>query len=214
MLRRPRCSSKKSRPPSERRSARPRSASRRASASSCKTRSCNTRSMVIEMRRQRANTFVGISDFLLALNNVIFILFIFAIMAMAAKVPPASGVEVKAEYLITAEWDLDHDCDVDLWVRDPLGNIVYYGQKESGSMHLDHDSRGHLSDEERLPDGTIVKPRIYSETATLRGIVPGEYTVNIHLYGAWTGSNAMDHTPGTPYSVPVHVRITKLNPSA
>ena len=46
--------------------------------------------MVIEMRRQRANTFVGISDFLLALNNVIFILFIFAIMAMAAKVPPAS----------------------------------------------------------------------------------------------------------------------------
>ena len=81
-------------------------------------------------------------------------------------------------------------------------------------MHLDHDSRGHLSDEERLPDGTIVKPRIYSETATLRGIVPGEYTVNIHLYGAWTGSNAMDHTPGTPYSVPVHVRITKLNPSA
>jgi hypothetical protein len=169
--------------------------------------------MVTEMRRQRANTFVGISDFLLALNNVIFILFIFAIMAMAAKVPPAAGVELKAEYLITAEWDLAHDCDVDLWVRDPLGNIVYFGQKESGSMHLDHDSRGHLSDEEQLPDGSFVKPKAYIETATLRGVVPGEYTVNLHLYGAWTGSNVMDHTPGTPYSVPVHIKITKLNPS-
>jgi hypothetical protein len=169
--------------------------------------------MVADMRRQRANTFVGISDFLLALNNVIFILFIFAIMAMAAKVPPAAGVELKAEYLITAEWDLAHDCDVDLWVRDPLGNIIYFGQKESGSMHLDHDSRGSLSDEERLPDGTTVKPKAYTETATLRGVVPGEYTVNIHLYGAWTGSKEMSHTPGTPYSVPVHVKITKLNPS-
>jgi hypothetical protein len=169
--------------------------------------------MVTEMRRQRANTFVGISDFLLALNNVLFILFIFAIMAIATKVPKSAGVELKAEYLITAEWDLAHDCDVDLWVRDPLGNIVYFGQKESGSMHLDHDSRGHLSDEEKLPDGTVVKSKAFIETATLRGVVPGEYTVNLHLYGAWTGSNVMEHMPGAPYPVPVHVKITKLNPS-
>ncbi|SEF10128.1 hypothetical protein SAMN05444161_8383 [Rhizobiales bacterium GAS191] len=164
------------------------------------------------MRRQRANTFVGISDFLLALNNVIFILFIFAIMAMAAKVPPAAGVELKAEYIITAEWDLAHDCDVDLWVRDPLGNVVYWSHKEAGSMHLDHDSRGSLSDEQRLADGTIVKPKSYGEMVTLRGIVPGEYTVNLHLYGAMI-DGAEVKAPGTAYSVPVHVRIIKLNPS-
>jgi hypothetical protein len=109
-------------------------------------------------------------------------LLIFAIMAMATKVPKAAGVELNAEYLITAEWDLAHDCDVDLWVRDPLGNIVYFGQKESGSMHLDHDSRGHLNDEERLADGSVVKPKAYIETATLRGVVPGEYTVNRHCH--------------------------------
>src|SRR6516225_129898 len=108
-------------------------------------RSCNTQSTVREMRRQRANTFVGIADFLLSLNNVIFILFIFAIMAMATKIPSEAGVQLKAEYIITAEWDLAHDCDVDVWVRDPLGNVVYWQRKEAGAMHLDHDSRGSLS---------------------------------------------------------------------
>jgi hypothetical protein len=165
------------------------------------------------MRRQRANTFVGISDFLLALNNVIFILFIFAVMAMASKAPPAAGVELKAEYLISAEWDLAHDCDVDLWVRDPLGNVVYWSHKEAGSMHLDHDSRGSLSDEQKLPDGMIVKPKAYAEMVTLRGIVPGEYTVNLHLYGGPTIKGVQSRNPGDPYTVPVHVRITKLNPS-
>jgi hypothetical protein len=165
------------------------------------------------MRRQRANTFVGISDFLLALNNVIFLLFVFAIMAIAAKSPPVAGVELKAEYIITADWDLAHDCDVDLWVRDPLGNIVYWGHKEAGAMHLDHDSRGSLSETVTLADGTVSKPKLYTEMVTLRGIVPGEYTVNLHLYGAMIDGLEVK-TPGPAYSVPVHVRITKLNPRA
>jgi hypothetical protein len=165
------------------------------------------------MKVLRANTFIGIADFLLALNNVIFLLFVFALLSMAAKLPPKAGVELKADYLITAEWDLDHDCDVDLWVRDPLGHVVFFGAKEAGSMHLDHDSMGHVSDEETLPDGKVVRPRSYAEVVTLRGIVPGEYTVNLHLYGAWIGSSQlMEHRPGTPFSVPVHVRITRINP--
>jgi hypothetical protein len=165
------------------------------------------------MRRQRPNTFIGIVDFLLALNNVVFLLFVFAILSMAAKPPPKAGVELKADYLITAEWDLDHDCDVDLWVRDPLGHIVFFGAREAGSMHLDHDSMGHVSDEQVLPDGSVVRPKSYAEVVTLRGIVPGEYTVNLHLYGAWIGNSpAMEHRPGTLYSVPVHVRIIRINP--
>ena len=169
--------------------------------------------MVAEVRRQRANTFVGISDFLLALNNVIFLLFVFAIMAISAKSPPAAGVELKAEYIITADWDLARDCDVDLWVRDPLGNVVYWGRKEAGAMHLDHDSRGSLSDVVKLADGTVTKPKLYTEMVTLRGIVPGEYTVNLHLYGAMIDGVEVK-APRTAYSVPVHVRITRLNPSA
>jgi hypothetical protein len=166
------------------------------------------------MRRQRANTFIGIADFLLALNNVIFLLFVFALLSMAAKLPPRAGVELKADYLITAEWALDHDCDVDLWVRDPLGHIVFFGTREAGSMHLDHDSMGHVSDAEVLPDGRVVRPRSYAEVVTLRGIVPGEYTVNLHLYGAFIGnSQLMEHRPGTPYAVPVNVRIIRINPA-
>lgn len=142
--------------------------------------------------RQRPNTFIGIADFLFSLNNVIFLLFVFALLSMAAKLPPKAGVELKADYLITAEWDLDHDCDVDLWVRDPVGRIVFFAAREAGSMHLDHDSMGHVSDEERLADGKVVRPRNYAEVVTLRGIVPGEYTMNLHLYGAFIqGSQVM-----------------------
>jgi hypothetical protein len=159
------------------------------------------------------NTFIGIADFLFSLNNVIFLLFVFALLSMAAKLPPNAGVELKADYLITAEWDLAHDCDVDLWVRDPLGRIVFFATREAGSMHLDHDSMGHVSDEERLSDGQVVRPHNYTEVVTLRGIVPGEYAVNLHLYGAFIGgSQIMEHRPGTPFSVPVHVRITRINP--
>lgn len=165
-------------------------------------------------RRQKANTFIAFSDFLLALMNTVFILFIAAMMSMAAKVHSEDGVKLDAQYLIEASWSLDYDADVDLYVRDPLGNVVYFAQKEAGSLHLDHDSRGHLSDVEKLPDGTEIKPTAYTEIVTLRGIVPGEYTVNLHLYGAWyPKSQVMDHAVGAPYTVPVHVRIVKLNPS-
>jgi hypothetical protein len=133
-------------------------------------------------------------------------------MAMAIKIPSEAGVQLKGEYIVTAEWDLAHDCDVDLWVRDPLGNVVYFQQKESSSMHLDHDSRGSLSDVERLRDGTVIKPKAYSETVTLRGFIPGEYTVNLYLYGVMTAMGE-SHAAGEQYEVPVHVRIVKVNPS-
>ena len=152
------------------------------------------------MRRQKANTFVGISDFLLALNNVIFLLFVFAILAIAAKTPPAAGVELKAEYIITADWDLAHDCDVDLWVRDPLGNIVWYHEREAGFMVLDRDDRGGLNNSITVNGRKVANP-IRQETISIRGIIAGEYTVNVNYYLA---------TQAAP--VPVAVKIEKVNP--
>ena len=49
---------------------------------------------------------------------------------------------MKAEYIITVDWDDSLEDDVDLWVRDPNGEIVSYLQKDAGWLHLDRDDRG------------------------------------------------------------------------
>jgi hypothetical protein len=61
-----------------------------------------------------------------------------------------------------------------------------------------------------------VQSFVYSEFVTLRGVEEGTYDVNIHLYGINTPSGTgvtTTHKPGEPYDVPVHVKITKINPS-
>ena len=68
-------------------------------------------------------------------------------------------------------------------------------------MHLDRDDRGNYRDT-IVVDGTPIENPLNQETVTVRGIVPGEYVVNIFHYSATTNE-----------PVPVHVKIEKLNPT-
>ena len=38
----------------------------------------------------------------------------------------------KAEYMIVLEWNHEYNDDVDLWVKDPAGNVVSFLQKSKG----------------------------------------------------------------------------------
>ena len=67
-------------------------------------------------------------------------------------------------------------------------------------MHLDRDDRGNYRDT-ILVDGESINNPLNQETVTVRGIVAGEYVVNIFHYLATT-----------PDIVPVTVKIEKLNP--
>ena len=53
---------------------------------------------------------------------------------------------MKAEYIITVDWDDSLEDDVDLWVKDPNGEIVSYLKKDAGWLHLDRDDRGVIND--------------------------------------------------------------------
>jgi hypothetical protein len=100
----------------------------------------------------------------------------FALMNQNKKTP-----DVKAAYLITFTWSKDLDNDVDAYVEDPEGNIVFFGRREDGLMHLDRDDLGHKNDTVETKFGKIT----YSENReiiTLRGTVQGEYCVNVHAY--------------------------------
>ena len=111
------------------------------------------------------------------------------------------NVNLKAEYIITIDWPDNLPDDIDLWVRDPNGEIVSYLNKDAGWLHLDRDDRGIINDRVKIGDQELVYP-LNREVVTLRGLIPGEYTVNVFLY---------EHESKRP--VDVKLTIEKVNPS-
>jgi hypothetical protein len=87
--------------------------------------------------------------------------------AMVAKdaAPPGN-------VMIEANWPPDFDSDVDLWVQAPGDRPVGYSNKGGAVFNLLRDDLGHQLD---------LSGRNY-EVSYARGLVPGEYTVNAHLY--------------------------------
>ena len=43
-------------------------------------------------------------------------------------------------------WPDNHPDDFDIFVQDPLGNMVWYRRREAGFMLLDRDDRGGVND--------------------------------------------------------------------
>jgi hypothetical protein len=128
--------------------------------------------------------------------------FLFFIALLAINPEAKSGkIDTKAEFIITAGWPDSHADDIDLYAEDPVGNIVWYHVRESGFMVLDRDDRGGLNNS-IVVNGKRVSSPIRQETVSIRGIVAGEYTVNVNHYLATTGQ-----------PVPVAVKVEKVNPA-
>ncbi|MBM3506874.1 MAG: hypothetical protein FJX64_03945 [Alphaproteobacteria bacterium] len=134
-------------------------------------------------------------------NALLSFTFMFLIAFMLINPTAQTGkIDPKAEVLITMKWPDNHPDDVDLYVEDPNGGVVWYHVKEAGLMHLDRDDRGNYRDTIAVGNKKIENP-LNQETVTIRGIVPGEYVVNVHHYLA----------NGTE-DVPVELKVEKLNP--
>jgi hypothetical protein len=131
--------------------------------------------------------------------QVLAFLFFIALLAMNPEALQGK-IDSKAEFIITLGWPDNHPDDIDLYAEDPLGNIVWYHDREAGFMVLDRDDRGGLNNSINVNGRRISSP-IRQETISIRGIVAGEYTVNVNYYLA---------TMTTP--VPVSVKIEKVNP--
>lgn len=145
-------------------------------------------------------TFVPFTDILFnALLGFSVMLFIaFALIKPDDKV---GNINVKAEMLITVTWPDNSVDDIDTYVRDPQDNIVWYNTLDRGFLHLDRDDRGEYLDM-MMVNGEKVTFPLNQETITVRGIVPGEYTVNVYEFL---------NPSGMP--IPVSVKVEKLNPT-
>ena len=128
--------------------------------------------------------------------------FIIALLAMNPKALKAGDIPSKAEFIITVSWpDMDPN-DIDTWVEDPAGNLLWFRQRDAGLMHLDRDDRG-LTNDTMVIDGKEIVNPLNTEVATIRGIEPGEFTVNVSYYESKNKA-----------AVPVTVSIIKVNPRA
>lgn len=137
----------------------------------------------------------------LLFNSLKAITFMFFMsFAMINPVAESGKVDPKAEMMITVTWADNSPDDVDTYVADPAGNIVWYHRREAGLMNLDRDDRGMFRDVIELNGKSIENP-LNQEIVSFRGLSDGEYTVNIVHYIANGGS------------LPVQVKVEKLNPS-
>tara|TARA_B100001057_G_scaffold9243_1_gene8466 strand:- start:10041 stop:10649 length:609 start_codon:yes stop_codon:yes gene_type:complete len=130
-----------------------------------------------------------------------FVFLFFITILFINPITKLGNVNLKAEFIITLDWKDSLPDDIDLWVQDPNGEIVSYLKKDAGWLHLDRDDQGEINDKVTINNQEIIYP-INREVVTLRGIIPGEYIVNVYMYS---------NPSGRP--IDINLTIEKVNPS-
>ncbi len=137
----------------------------------------------------------------LLFNALLGFTFLFLVAIMFMNPEAKSGIiDPKAEYIITVTWKDNSPDDIDTWVEDPDGNVIWFRNPQAGLLHLDRDDRGMVNDFIIVNGEEIVNP-LNQEVVTIRGVVKGEYVVNVHYYATETSK-----------PVEVTVRLDKVNP--
>jgi len=133
------------------------------------------------MNNEKYKSTIGFTDLLF--NILVGFAFLFIIAFILIK-PEAKkhDFERRAEFVVVLEWDHDQSDDFDLYVQDPTGGRVSFRNPIVNFMHLDKDDLGYVNDVVMNVDGTITKVNINREVVTIRGIIPGEYIINVHYY--------------------------------
>jgi hypothetical protein len=155
------------------------------------------------MRRRRSRQFRSTDPFIdLLFNALLGFTFLFLVSVMFMNPEARKGrIDLKAEYIISVTWPDQLADDIDIWVQDPIGETVSYLRKDAGWLHLDRDDRGEVNDTIIIDGKELVYP-INQEVVTIRGIIPGEYIVNLYYY-----------TSAQPGPVEALVKVEKVNPS-
>ncbi|MBT7950940.1 MAG: hypothetical protein HN764_04890 [Gammaproteobacteria bacterium] len=147
-------------------------------------------------RRSESDPFTD-----LLFNALLGFTFLFLVAIMFMNPDAKSGIiDPKAEYILTVTWEDNSPDDIDTWVEDPDGKIIWFRSPEADLLHLDRDDRGRLNDTITVNGEEIENP-LNQEVVTLRGVVQGEYIVNLHYYASETQK-----------AVEVNIRLVKVNP--
>ena len=152
--------------------------------------------------RRKYNITAGFLDLLFNCLISFFIILLFVLVLVNPENTNNKDIELKAEFMITMEWESDDPNDIDLFVQLPNRKVVFYGGREASGASLDRDDQGTRNDIIVMEDGSKLIIKENWEHVIIRKIVPGEYTVNILMY-----------TQSLNYPVSrVMVKVERLNP--
>jgi hypothetical protein len=155
----------------------------------------------MKMPRRRYYNNTAFLDLLFNTLVGFVLLFVIAFLLINPVIKKAD-ISTKAEFVITVTWDDNSADDVDTWLQDPAGNVLFFKQKDIGLTHLDRDDLGKINDTITLIDGRTIEYTHNQELSTIRGFIAGEWVLNLHMY------KKRDQSPTV-----VEVRIDKLNPT-
>jgi len=85
---------------------------------------------------------------------------------------PVQREKAPGNVIVEIRWPDKINTDVDLWVQGPGDKAVGYARQSGRIFNLLRDDLGHRRDVSKLN----------YEISYSRGVVPGEYTVNVHLF--------------------------------
>ena len=128
--------------------------------------------------------------------------FVVAMLSFNPLARKAGDIPAKAEFMVTVSWPDHNPNDIDAWVMEPSGKVLWFRQRDAGMLHLDRDDRG-AKNNTLIVNGREISSPYRQEIVTLRGVVPGEYVVNAHYY------ESVDKLP-----VDVSATVVKINPQA
>ena len=89
-----------------------------------------------------------------------------------AQASAVEGISAPGNVIVEVKWPDGRDADVDLWVQAPGDVPVGYSNKGGAIFNLLRDDLGRFGDPTNLN----------YEISYSRGLPPGEYVANVHLY--------------------------------
>ena len=165
------------------------------------------------MKNRKFDFRTAYIDLLINLLTGTVVLFVLTTLLIAPITKNTEGIKKNADYVLTLEWPNEIDCDVDLWVRDPLNNIVSYRFPEAGLMYFERDDMGKRRSIFELDGKEIVIDPDNKEFVTLRGTFKGEYVINLHVYSCINKMTNLALPQGYLVDIPIILEVVKINPT-
>lgn len=163
------------------------------------------------MRRSKRNPYALLAVNYASILKLTVLLWLLS-MLFLNPIKEEEGIKKDAQYIITMTWDQGTDHDVDIWLELPDQSVCFYGHKEAGLINLERDDIGKANDYITM-NGMKIENPLNQEIITFRGIVPGEYILNIDLYRYKDVEDVTNTKTLLPVPINVTITIQKVNPT-
>lgn len=131
------------------------------------------------MRRRSGNN-ITFNDMLFNVLLGFVVLFVIAFL-LINPITKRNDIPAKVELMIVVEWDNMSLSDIDTWVQYNENLPTGFNNRESSGMNLERDDLGQQNDKVVI-DGETQVIYVNREVVNIRGIMPGDYYINIHSY--------------------------------